>query len=63
MLVLSRKRFESIQIGDDVKLTIVEIRGDRVRLGFDAPRDITIHRQEIAERIEKETKTPNQEKP
>lgn len=47
MLVLSRKKDERITIGDNVTITIVEISGDRVRIGFDAPRDIQIWREEI----------------
>ena len=51
MLVLSRKIGEKIVINDDIVLTLVDIRGDKVRLGIDAPRDIPIHRQEVAEAI------------
>lgn len=51
MLVLTRKVGEGIIIGDDVKLTIVEIKGGSVRLGIDAPRDKKIHRQEVYDRI------------
>lgn len=47
MLVLSRHKDESIVIGDDVLITVVEIRGDKVRLGIDAPRDVSIHREEV----------------
>ena len=47
MLVLSRHRDESIMIGDDIVVTIVDIRGDKVRLGIDAPTDIPVHRQEV----------------
>ena len=50
MLVLSRQRDESIMIGDDVVITIVDIRGDKVRLGIEAPQDIPVHRQEVYER-------------
>mgnify|MGYP000573785397 CR=1 FL=1 len=53
MLVLSRHRDESIMIGDDVVVTIVDIRGDKVRLGIDAPQDIPVHRQEVYEAIKK----------
>lgn len=51
MLVLSRKKGERIVIGRDIVVTIVEVRGDRVRLAFDAPPHISIHRQEIHDRI------------
>ena len=54
MLVLSRHRDESIMIGDDVVITIVDIRGDKVRLGIDAPQHIPVHRQEVYEAIKRE---------
>ncbi len=58
MLVLSRYRDEKIIIGDDIIVTVVEIRGDRVRLGIEAPANIDVHRQEIYERIQKDAGTP-----
>jgi carbon storage regulator len=51
MLVLTRKRNESILIDGGIKLTVVELRGDKVRIGIDAPRDVTIHRQEVFDAI------------
>ena len=54
MLVLSRHRDESIMIGDDVVITIVDIRGDKVRLGIDAPQHIPVHRQEVYDAIKRE---------
>jgi len=54
MLVLSRHRDESIMIGDDVRITIVDIRGDKVRLGIDAPQEIPVHRQEVYDAIKRE---------
>lgn len=54
MLVLSRKKDESIKIGDDVVVTIVAIRRDKVRLGIDAPQDIPVHRREVYDAIKKE---------
>ncbi|MCA9053954.1 MAG: carbon storage regulator CsrA [Planctomycetaceae bacterium] len=54
MLVLSRHRDESIIIGDDVIVTIVDIRGDKVRLGIQAPSHVTVHRQEIYDAIQRE---------
>ncbi|MEQ8790172.1 MAG: carbon storage regulator CsrA [Pirellulaceae bacterium] len=56
MLVLSRHRDESIMIGDDVVVTIVDIRGDKVRLGIEAPQDIPVHRQEVYEAIQRENR-------
>lgn len=54
MLVLSRKKNESIIIDDTIVITVVEIRGDKVRLGIEAPREVPIHRSEIHEAIQKE---------
>ncbi|HOJ78130.1 MAG TPA: carbon storage regulator CsrA [Bacillota bacterium] len=54
MLVLTRKRNESIIIGDDIKVTIVEVKGDQVKLGITAPKDITVHREEIYLEIQRE---------
>lgn len=51
MLVLSRKKNESILINDDIEITVVEIRGDRVRLGIQAPKEIPVHRKEVFEAI------------
>ena len=51
MLVLSRKINESIVINSDIVITVVEIRGDKIRLGIDAPRDVPVHRQEVYEAI------------
>ncbi|MDO5581799.1 MAG: carbon storage regulator CsrA [Planctomycetia bacterium] len=52
MLVLSRKKNESIVIDDKITIIIVDVRGDKVRLGIDAPKDVTVHRQEIFEAIQ-----------
>lgn len=56
MLVLSRQKDESIVIGDDIVITIVDVRGDKVRLGINAPREISVHRQEIYDAIQREKK-------
>ena len=56
MLVLSRKVGEKIVIGKDITLTIVEVRGDKVRLGIAAPREIPVHRQEVVDAISAATK-------
>lgn len=53
MLVLSRQRDESIMIGDDVEIIIVDVRGDKVRLGITAPKDIPVHRREIYDAIKR----------
>jgi carbon storage regulator len=60
MLVLSRQRDQSIVIGDNVVVTIVDIRGDKVRLGIEAPGEVTIHRQEVYEAIQRENRKPAQ---
>jgi len=53
-LVLSRKKDESIMIGDDVEIVIVDVRGDKVRLGITAPRSVSVHRKEVYESIQRE---------
>lgn len=60
MLVLSRHRDESIMIGDDIVVTIVDIRGDKVRLGIEAPSHVPVHRQEVYEAIQKENRSAAQ---
>lgn len=66
MLVLSRHRDESIMIGDNIVVTVVDIRGDKVRLGINAPTDIPVHRQEVFDAIVRQnqsllSKPPNPE--
>ncbi|HEU5115497.1 MAG TPA: carbon storage regulator CsrA [Isosphaeraceae bacterium] len=56
MLVLSRKKNESIIINDNITVTVVEIRGDKVRLGIDAPKDVTVHRREVYEAIQSQSR-------
>jgi carbon storage regulator len=51
MLVLSRKKNESIVINDNITVTVIEIRGDKVRLGIEAPKDVTVHRREVYDAI------------
>ncbi len=52
MLVLSRKKNESIVINNDIRIVVVEIRGDKVRLGVEAPREVPVHRHEVYEAIQ-----------
>ena len=54
MLILTRKQGESVAIGDDIQVTVVEIQGKQVKLGVKAPREIAVHRQEIYEKIQEE---------
>ena len=61
MLVLSRHRDESIIIGDDIVITVVDVRGDKVRLGIDAPTEIPVHRQEVYEAIQRERQAAKQD--
>lgn len=61
MLVLSRERDETIVIGDDIRITVVDIRGGKVRLGIEAPKDVPVHRKEVADSIRREREKPNAE--
>lgn len=58
MLVLSRKKNESIVINNDIRIVVVEIRGDKVRLGVEAPREVPVHRNEVYEAIQNSTRQP-----
>ncbi len=62
MLVLSRKKGESVIIRENIVVTVVEIRGDKVRLGIEAPKDVPVHRREVYEAIKRvegsQTKSP-----
>jgi carbon storage regulator len=60
MLVLTRKIGEGIIIGDDIKITVVELKGGGVRIGIDAPRELKVHRQEVFDRIKQENKEATQ---
>jgi carbon storage regulator len=60
MLVLSRKKNESIVIDDRIVITVVEVRGDKVRLGIEAPRDVPIHRSEVYEAIRRASEAPSE---
>jgi carbon storage regulator len=63
MLVLSRQRDESIIIGDNVVITIVDVRGDKVKLGIEAPKEIPVHRREVYEAILRENRQATLLKP
>ncbi len=54
MLILTRRVGETLMIGDDVTVTVLGVRGNQVRIGVNAPKDVTVHREEIYERIKKE---------
>ena len=56
MLVLTRKLGENIRIGDNVKITVLEVRGTQVKLGIEAPPDVIVHREEIYTRIQEENR-------
>ncbi|MBI1389874.1 MAG: carbon storage regulator CsrA [bacterium] len=60
MLVLSRKRDESIIIGDDVVITVVDIKGEQVKIGVTAPKTVSIHRKEVYEAIQQENRAASQ---
>ena len=61
MLVLSRKKNESIIINDNITVTVIEIRGDKVRLGIEAPKDVTVHRREVYEAIQNQARALDQD--
>lgn len=63
MLVLSRQRDQTIMIGDDIEITVVDIRGDKVRLGINAPPQIPVHRKEVYEAIKRENRAAASVKP
>ncbi|HZG15368.1 MAG TPA: carbon storage regulator CsrA [Candidatus Bathyarchaeia archaeon] len=62
MLVLSRKKNESIMIGDQIEIKIVSVEGDTVRIGIDAPRSVQVHRKEVYELIKEENQMATQRK-
>ena len=63
MLVLTRKLHQSIVIGDEIEVVVLEVRGEQVRLGIKAPKDVTVHRKEIYEQIQEENKSSSEVRP
>ncbi len=63
MLVLSRKKNESIIINDHITITVVEIRGDKVRLGIEAPKDVAVHRREVYDAIQSQAARESTDQP
>lgn len=63
MLILTRKSGESIKIGDEITISVIEVRGHQVRLGIDAPRDVVVHREEIYEMIQEQNRLAAEQSP
>ncbi|MBF0625050.1 MAG: carbon storage regulator CsrA [Magnetococcales bacterium] len=63
MLILTRRVGESLNIGDEIKITLLGIKGNQVRIGIDAPRHIEVHREEIYDKIKRETRKANRKMP
>ena len=61
MLILTRRVGETLMIGDDVQVTVLGVKGNQVRLGVNAPKEVAVHREEIYERIQLENAEPNQD--
>ncbi|MCS3903121.1 carbon storage regulator [Methylohalomonas lacus] len=61
MLILTRRVGESLMIGDEINVTVLSIRGNQVRIGVNAPKDVSVHREEIYERIRTEGEVPEGE--
>jgi carbon storage regulator len=57
MLILTRRVGETLMIGDDVSVTVLEVKGNQVRIGINAPKDVSVHREEIYQRIQSEKNT------
>jgi len=63
MLVLTRKLHQSIVIGDGIEIVVLEVRGEQVRIGIKAPKDVAVHRKEVYEQIADETKSSSKTRP
>ncbi|MBN3564876.1 MULTISPECIES: carbon storage regulator CsrA [Aliamphritea] len=61
MLILTRRVGETLMVGDDVTVTVLGVKGNQVRIGVNAPKDVSVHREEIYQRIQKEKQEGNQE--
>ncbi|MCU7879779.1 MAG: carbon storage regulator CsrA [Candidatus Thiodiazotropha sp. (ex Lucinoma aequizonata)] len=61
MLILTRRVGETLMIGDDVTITVLGVKGNQVRIGINAPSDVTVHREEIYERIKREQQSESEE--
>ena len=63
MLVLTRHANQKIVIGEDITITVLEVRGDQVRIGIDAPRDIRVHREEVADALRRQAEQAAEAQP
>ncbi len=63
MLILTRRVGETLMVGDEVTVTVLGVKGNQVRLGVNAPRDVAVHREEIYERIKKEQDDADEQQP
>ncbi len=63
MLILTRRAGETVMIGSDVTITVLGVKGNQVRIGINAPKDVAVHREEIFERIQKENSGESPDKP